>query len=233
MDYLEALKVLHARLAPANYFEIGCRNGVSLSLAGCASIAVDPDPAISVALHAPTRLFKETSDAFFARPDIAAVLGSAIDFAFIDGLHNAEYALRDFMNVEAHSHPGGIVAIDDVLPQKMEYATRTRLGTIWCGDVYKIVAILRRYRPDLHVDTFDIDLKGLCLVSGLDPTSRILWEAYEHIAADIANQVYDIQRESDLRALVKPQEPGTIFTHIERLGRLRSDLITRGGAVRT
>jgi hypothetical protein len=54
------------------------------------------------------------------------------------------------MNIEKHSTPRGPIAIDDLLPEEMRYASRQRETQIW-GDVYRVISILRMFRPDLEV----------------------------------------------------------------------------------
>src|SRR5690606_15092040 len=104
------------------------------------------------------RLFEMTSDAFFATRDPARIFGTSVDFAFIDGMHLADFALRDFMNIESSSHPGGVIAIDDILPDAMEYATRERKTKIWTGDVYRTVLALGELRPQLDIRVYSIEM---------------------------------------------------------------------------
>jgi hypothetical protein len=151
MDYLHALKGVHEIVAPVNYCEIGCRLGISLALSKVPSVGIDPDFEIRTELTAPTRLYRTTSDAFFAAPNCSDILGAPIDFGFIDGMHLVEYALRDVINIERHATPQSVIAIDDLLPQDMLYASRQRETQIWTGDVYRLVPILRTFRPDLEV----------------------------------------------------------------------------------
>ena len=101
MKYLTALAQLHETLTPASYVEIGCREGRSLTLARCPALAIDPDFEIRADLHAPTRIFRLTSDDFFARHDLGELLGGKVDLAFVDGMHRAEFVLRDILNLEA------------------------------------------------------------------------------------------------------------------------------------
>lgn len=217
MDYIDLLSRFHSAINPKNYFEIGCRRGGSLTLARCPSIAVDPEPEISVALEAPTRIFKETSDEFFARPKVNELIGREIDLAFIDGLHVAEQVLRDFMNVERYSHRSGVIVIDDVLPTDLRYATRQRETNIWCGDVYKIVKILKRYRKDLSVYVLDIEMKGACVVSDLDSNSQVLYENLSEIESDILSGVYDTGSIEKLRSEFDVLHPAKLESILQRL----------------
>ncbi len=93
MQYLELLQQLHQSLNPANYLEIGCRHGTSLALARSPALAIDPEPDLSIDITCMMQVFPQTSDKFFGRHDPKLLLGGAIDFAFIDGMHLAEFAL--------------------------------------------------------------------------------------------------------------------------------------------
>jgi predicted O-methyltransferase YrrM len=174
MDYISALSLIHNVTKPQRYVEIGCRRGVSLALARCPALAIDPDFEIDQTLCAPTKIFRTTSDDFFKAHDLEDELGGAFDIAFIDGMHLAEFALRDFINLEKYSHPNSIILIDDILPSTPEMATRKRNGTAWTGDVYKIISILQKNRPDLAIEIFDIEMKGLALIRNLNRHSTIL-----------------------------------------------------------
>ena len=103
----EFLRRLHQRLQPRTYFEIGVRTGRSLTLSRVPSVGVDPFFEVKAELHCDLHLVRTTSDEFFARPEPFAHFGQpVVDLAFIDGMHLAEFALRDFMNTE-RSLPSG------------------------------------------------------------------------------------------------------------------------------
>lgn len=146
--YLEVLGSVHAALRPRCYLEIGVRHGHSLALAADEAIGVDPAPRLTVALSARTTIFQETSDQFF-RDRAKTTLAGGVDLAFIDGMHLFEYALRDFMNIEQHAHPAAVIVFDNIFPNHPLQAARERQTNVWTGDVWKIAACLRKYRPDL------------------------------------------------------------------------------------
>ena len=145
-----------------------------------------------------------TSDQFFSQYDLKGLLGGPIDLAFIDGMHNAEFVLRDFCNLEKNSHAGTVILVDDVLPDRIEWTTRERMTRAWTGDVYKIITILRRYRPDLAVTVVNVDLKGLACVTGLNPASMILSENYDAIEKALLSGEYDLSSAESIRALFEP-----------------------------
>jgi tetratricopeptide (TPR) repeat protein len=186
--YRDVLRRLHELIAPRAYLEIGVETGATLALAHGAQrvIGIDPDRSkLRDELVPPNaRVFHETSDAFFARHAPAQLLGDQrLDLAFIDGMHWFEYALRDFINVEAWSQPDGTIVLHDCLPVFPLTASRERQTKFWVGDVWKVVSILREFRADLRIKLIATAPSGLCVVRGLDPKSRVLHEALEPIIA--------------------------------------------------
>jgi hypothetical protein len=147
------------------------------------------DPADNVAIELPqnVKVVQSTSDDFFASPDPTSWFAEdTVDLTFIDGMHLFEFALRDFMNSERLSGPASVIVLDDMLPRSGEEAARDRTTRVWAGDVYKVAAVLERYRPDLTIAPIDTDPTGLLLVLGLDPTNTALDEHYEEIVAGFA-----------------------------------------------
>ena len=95
------LRELHQQIQPRTYLEIGVSDGQSLSLSRARSIAIDPEFRVTYPIHCDLDLVRAKSDAFFGRTNpLAHLEGVALEFAFIDGMHLSEFALRDFMNVE-------------------------------------------------------------------------------------------------------------------------------------
>lgn len=174
MQYYKLLDALHRHYKPLTYFEIGCQYGYSLRYARCESIAVDPKFSIRQQLSFPTRLYRCTSDQFFASYDLTTLFGGPLDFAFIDGMHLSENVLRDFYNVEHHCHPGSIIALHDVYPADMSWTTRERQTSQWTGDVYKAVLFLLEQRPDLDIKVVDLDKIGVALVTKVNPKAEPL-----------------------------------------------------------
>lgn len=182
-----------------NYLEIGVRDGGTIVNAACPTIGVDPNFVFRVsptgkkrALH----LFQMTSDEFFRDYDPRAILGAPVDFAFLDGLHQFEYLLRDFINTERCCNRDSVILLDDCLPVNIEMTERvhtraTRVDVeikdFWTGDVWKVVSILRKYRPDLRITPVDVQPTGSILVSNLNPDSTVLYDRYFEILDAFAN----------------------------------------------
>lgn len=181
--YLDVMKAIHRRLQPKLYFEVGIRHGRSLSLAGGSAIGVDPAPEISVPIQQRVKIFAKTSDDFFAQ-DAHESLSRPIDLAFIDGMHLFEFALRDFINIERYCGAASLVVFDDVFPAHPLQAARSRETQVWTGDIWRIVDILKRFRPDLILVPIDARPTGLLLVAGLDKNSRSLADHYDWITSD-------------------------------------------------
>ncbi len=185
MYYIPVLTEVHRRLAPRAYLEVGVRDGRSLSLSRCRTVAIDPAFAITHEITTDLALFRTTSDEYFARPEpLAPTGGTPFDLSFIDGLHLFEYAFRDFVNAERHSSPRGTIVFDDILPRSVDEAARKRHTRGWTGDVYPMLAVLARYRPDLVVIPVGTQPTGLLLVVGLDPGSTVLADRYDEIMAE-------------------------------------------------
>jgi hypothetical protein len=182
MRYLDFLAGLHEVVAPSTYLEIGVRHGDSLALARCPAVGIDPGFDLRVELGDNVRLFTETSDEYFERREPLEPLGGRpVEMSFIDGMHLAEFALRDFDAVERHSAWTGVVVFDDILPRKPVEAARDRRTRAWTGDVYKLLGVLRRHRPDLICLRVGTEPTGLLVVLALDPGSRVLDERYDRI----------------------------------------------------
>jgi predicted O-methyltransferase YrrM len=197
MPYLEFLRALHVKRQVSRYLEIGTQHGESLKLARGKAVAIDPDFKLNKILWSLRRrihLFKTTSDAYFSAHDPAAVLGGPIELAFIDGMHLSEYVLRDFINVERHCSPGSMIVLHDALPQNFEMTERQRrtearhdksLARAWTGDVWRMLPLLRRERPDLRIEVFDCPPTGLVLVTNLDPLSGALQGRLDQLTREL------------------------------------------------
>jgi hypothetical protein len=206
-NYFRMLERMHAHLKPRTYLEIGVSRGESIRLtgAGTRAIGVDPEPAVAYALGPNVSIVAETSDAFFAGHDVRAELGGLpIDLAFIDGMHHFEFALRDFINVEALCEPASTIVIHDVYPLDRPTAARARSTEFWSGDIWRLVLLLRRHRPDLIVRTIATAPTGLALVRNLDPSSTHLRERLGALVEEYLALDYDILdgRKAEALALV-------------------------------
>lgn len=175
------LQRAHEELAPKLYVEIGIRKGKSLQLSNCYAIAIDPAPEVSEELPELCRVFKMTSDHFFEFHAEKELGERKFDLALIDGMHLFEFALRDFMNIEKHSSTNSVIIIDDILPNTLDQAARIRETRVWTGDVWKIIFVLKKFRPELTLKILDCHPTGLLVVSGLDATNKVIENNYNQI----------------------------------------------------
>jgi len=192
MQYRRFLANLHASCLFDWYLEVGCRSGESFAPVRSKTIAVDPFFRAEIniigskpALH----VFQATSDDFFANGFLARN-DIRLSLAFLDGMHLFEFLLRDFLNTEAAMDPNGAIMLHDCVPygQKM---TRRDLDNLpdgaWTGDVWKLIPILQKWRPELTITVLDCQPTGLVCVSGLDPKNRVLADNYDRIVADFTD----------------------------------------------
>ena len=183
--YEPLLRRIHEHLLPRTYVEIGVSAGKSLRLAQPGTVVVGIDPKlerITFPIDPEAKLFKLTSDDFFARHDLRDVLGGLpVDLAFIDGMHRFEFALRDFTNLERFCTSESAILLHDCYPMDEESAARYPSSGWWSGDVWKLVLCLKEHRPDLGVMVADAVPTGLCVITNLDPESSVLVERYEEI----------------------------------------------------
>lgn len=194
-NYLEVLSAIHAQLRPRTYLEIGVETGRSIALAlpETRAIGIDPEPRIEKPLGPRTRIISTTSDDYFATRDVHADLeGLPIDLAFIDGMHRFEFALRDFVNIEKRAAPRSTVLIHDCYPLTRLTAERECQTAFWSGDIWRLVLLLRKYRPDLSVNVVATAPTGLGVVRGLDPGSRKLEERYDEIVSEFLALDYSV-----------------------------------------
>jgi len=184
-QYEKLLKRFHEWLKPGLYLEIGVETGRTLALVQQPSraLGVDPQPKIQFSFSAETDVFPLTSDAFFEGHDISTEYGH-IDMAFLDGLHQFEQTLRDFINTERHSRADTLVLIHDCLPLNRLTAQRERTSDFWTGDPWKIIPCLKKLRPDLEVFVIASAPTGLGVVTNLDPGSRVLGENWDDVIAE-------------------------------------------------
>jgi len=185
--YFKVLARVHEHVRPATYLEVGVSRGESLALVRPETLAlgIDPQPRVGFTLGARQQVFAQTSDEFFARSDVRALLGGKpLDMAFIDGMHHFEYALRDFINIEPLCRPGSLVFIHDCFPIDARSAERVQVTGFWSGDIWRLLVLLKKYRPDLAIHTLGTPPTGLGLISCLDPHSTVLRSLLPELIAE-------------------------------------------------
>jgi hypothetical protein len=216
--YLEFMKFVAEQKAPSSYFEIGTRTGTSLAQIECDAICVDPNFLITTNVIKKRRrslLYQMPSDEFFATCDVKQVFSQGIDLAFLDGLHLFEFLLRDFMNTEKSCHKDSVILLHDCLPFNNAITGRVQTPGAWTGDVWKVLPILKKFRPDLTVALFDCPPTGLVAITNLNPGSTVLSEAYDQIIAEFSPVM---ELPSDLRSMYPLVDTKALVAHPEKLG---------------
>lgn len=191
--YLDFMNMLSRILNSRTYLEVGTDTGTSLRAVQCDSISIDPDIKISQHVFGGRRrahFFQMRPDDFFDHYDVRTYFPAGIDLAFLDGLHLFEALLKDFMNAERFCHDRSVILLHDCLPLNHRMAERAyriddaedpSTRDAWTGDVWKLIPILKKYRPDLNIQQFDCGPTGLVVCTQLDQHSRILWDNYDSI----------------------------------------------------
>lgn len=209
MPYQSFLAELTQKRRVKRYLEIGVQEGLLLSQVHAVdAVGVDPLFKITANISANKKrvsLVQATSDEFFSEPENALLLDGAPDFAFLDGMHTFEYLLRDFYNTEAIANHNTLIGMHDCLPLNEEMANRdagesvakgkdTAFPHWWTGDVWKIIPILKEYRPDLKLIFADAPPTGVVFVTNLNPSSSVLSDQYHEIVAKYREPNGSIER---------------------------------------
>jgi hypothetical protein len=185
--YTNVLKRIHAHLRPRTYIEIGVLTGDTLVLCSPATLAlgIDPAPKLLHPLGENQRVYRETSDGFFASRDVKGELGGLpVDLAFIDGMHHFEFALRDFTHLEKYCTPQSTILVHDCYPLDAKSASRERTTEFWSGDIWRMIVLLKKVRPDLAISVVGTRPTGLGIIRNLDPASRVIDENLDSLCAE-------------------------------------------------
>ena len=147
------------------YLEIGVEYGECFNETHFLDkVGVDPDPKFSPKYN--QKLFVLSSDDYFTQYGISdstyenSSINNPIyfDVVFIDGMHQAEYLLRDINNSIQILSSGGTIFIDDILPFNYNEQLKVpikhyyengilKYGENWTGDVWKVIYhLIKNYR---------------------------------------------------------------------------------------
>lgn len=201
-SYYKVLQQLHERLLPRTYLEVGVLQGNSLAMVLPTTRCIGVDPIVRDRnIPNNCQMFHLTSDRFFCEQHIKSLLGGlSLDLAFLDGMHLFEFVLRDFINTEKYCTKTSSIILHDCLPVNAVTSERQRTTQFWTGDVWKIIPVLRQYRPELTLDFFDVLPSGLVLARGLDPKNTVLKDCMPEILKKYLNQTYaDYQKNSPVK----------------------------------
>jgi Glycosyltransferase 61/Glycosyl transferase family 2 len=218
-NYLSVLSEMHDKLEPERYLEIGSYTGDSAALSQSHSIIIDPDLSKLrnvMGKKLSLMAFQMSSDQFFASYEPTKLWGAPVEFAFLDGMHLLEHILRDFVNVEKSCSNEAVIVLHDCIPTDVEIASRINDQSRrklhpdwWTGDVWKIIPVLRKIRPNLRVFAVNAAPTGLLIVTNLDPRSTILYDRQKEIFqewADVDLGAYGLSRFLDECQLISTDE---------------------------
>ena len=152
------------------YLEIGVEYGECFNETHFVNkVGVDPDPKFCSKVG--QIIFLQTSDDFFKQYDVK----QQFDVIFIDGMHQAEYVLRDINNCIQILSNNGTIFMDDILP--LNYNEQLKIpikhyyengilkyGENWTGDVWKVVYHLLKKYKDKILDFkyfYNINFRGI------------------------------------------------------------------------
>jgi hypothetical protein len=180
VTHSQLLVYLARRYRVRSYLEIGVGVGRTL-LRVPARQKVGVDPFESIALGARLRLartnpsnlvarvYRETSDEFFAHRGEKLYGRGGVDLVFLDGNHTYPQALADIRAALGLLSPRGVAVVHDTNPatesegwpaeswQEAAAANPPGWNRAWCGDVWKAILQLRRDSPGLGVRTVRTD----------------------------------------------------------------------------
>lgn len=162
-----------------NYLEVGVCAGATFSAVDVANrVGVDPAPLFDTRLMPDgVTFFLGSSDDYFS------TLSDEVrfDLVFLDGLHHWDQTYVDLLNTLQHSHPRTLIVVDDVLPdhylsalrdESTSKSARSKMGidsTRWHGDVFKVLAVIRAFHPDLDYIIVGNNSEG-------DNAQAIIWQ---------------------------------------------------------
>jgi hypothetical protein len=211
-NYFRVLARVHRHLRPRTYLEIGVSRGDSLAcvLPETRVLGIDPQPNLPGEPPANARIYRETSDDFFAKYSPGAELGGApLELAFIDGMHHFEFALRDFVNVERACTRSSVILMHDCYPLDERTARREQVTGFWSGDIWRLMLLLRTLRPDLTVRTIATPPTGLGIVLNPDPTARVLGDNLDALIAEYLAKDFSVLagRQAEALGLIENRWP--------------------------
>lgn len=193
IHYYDALRQLHTKMKPATYVEIGVAAGGTLDLIQprTSALGVDPSPRLRRRPWNVRILRSSSAEAFEGGLVDKWLKGRTIDMSFIDGLHEFQTVLEDFIDVEARCRSDSLVLIHDCLPQSEQWLDESSGSSEWTGDVWKLVEVLLRYRHDLEVVVLDAAPSGVAVVRSLDSTNDVLSVKIVEIGQEFAELGWD------------------------------------------
>ncbi len=217
---LDVLEALHRMLTPVNYLQLGVERGAALRSVGLETrcVVVANGAKLDLDVVSPDELYPMPSKTFFNHHDLRQLFGgAAVDLAFLRGPSSYEVLLEEFIELERSAGARTVVCVEGTYPVEAKSAHRRKRTEQWIGDRWKLVAILKAYRPDLYIQTLPAAPSGLTLITGLDPESKALEEQFEVINRTFAPIGYDyLAVESSTVLNLVPNDVGAAMTRVKQ-----------------
>jgi SAM-dependent methyltransferase len=169
MERFEVIQRILDLFTAPRYLEIGVDQGVTFhNLRAISKAAVDvrfafdPNAARQDPANANCSYHEMTSDQYFTMDQGRT---AKFDVVFIDGLHTFDQTLRDLLHASYVLAPGGVLIIDDVMPNNyaasmpdLDLSRRFWEATAypdgsWMGDVYRLVFFVADYMTSFSYAT--------------------------------------------------------------------------------
>jgi hypothetical protein len=157
-----------------SYLEIGVEYGTTFNNVHFLNkVGVDPSPKID-----DHRILLKTSDKFFEDNNKC----NTFDVIFIDGMHQANFFLKDFINSMKVLNEGGVIIVDDILP--LNYNEQLKIpvkhyyednilkyGEPWTGDGWSVVYfILKNYSNNFEFTYYNHpNYRGIGVFKNIKP----------------------------------------------------------------
>ena len=173
-----------------------------------------------------TFVYRMASDVFFARERLRDIFLLGIDVAFIDGEHLIEVVLSEFIATERACRRTSVIVLHDCLPLNERMAERAfrrdetedaATRNFWTGDAWKIVPILRTYRPEIDITYVDCPPTGLVVCSNLNSSSQVLGDSQADILLAFGPMTLGEYGMSRLWALCPMLDSGHLMRHPEKM----------------
>lgn len=146
MNRIDIIRSLIDKYSFKSYCEVGVQAGDCFKAIKCDyKVGIDPDKS-SAATH------YQTSDDFFLENK------EKFDIFFSDGLHHADQAERDLLNMLTCLNQGGVIVVHDNLPTtKRMQEIPLQEQSEWTGNVWRAWVKFRATRPDLEMYVVNTD----------------------------------------------------------------------------
>lgn len=192
-NFLTILKKLHLFCKPATYFETLVVSEQSLALAEPPTrvIGLSMKPIRVNGSESMISIYPYSAENNLTSSDMKKILEEKnIDLAFIHDRHLFDRILVDLLRIERHLSKNSIAVIQDTVPQDDIASGRKETQPFWCGDAWKIVPCLKKYRPALSVFTVEAMPTGITIVTGFDAESDVLQNNFDTIVQEFKKWDY-------------------------------------------